>query len=277
MCHDDEPRPEPTIVPGLDDAASVSGDDTRWCAVRRAGGVACWSGTKAAAPVEGVRGAVEVANACARLDDGSVTCWDGRAGAPASPSPVTRLAQGYGSACAIRATGTLVCWEDAFPYPTGVALDRVGAVELPAPRDIELAATSPMRGTCVKSRGRNVECWGGEAAFAAESTFVEGTSDAIALALAEYHGCVLRRDGRVACWGFNSTGQLGVPFADLAERWEARPIEGLTGVAAIATGSGEPSGGAGSTCAVTQKGEVVCWGAIALDDGAVVDLSPGAR
>ncbi|MFO0612352.1 MAG: RCC1 domain-containing protein [Polyangiaceae bacterium] len=273
-CYDDPPPPEPTLVPALDDAIAISGDDSRWCVVERGGTVACWTGTEPASQVAGVRGAVEVANTCARLADGTVTCWGTVPTLPDGPLPITRLAQGYGSVCGIRANGGLVCWSNVYPYPTGQPLYEDAPVEFTAPRDVELVATSAMRGTCTKSRGRNVECWGGEAAFAPESSIVEGTSDAIALALAEYHGCVLKRDGRVACWGFNFAGQLGAPRDVLEERWDARPIEGLTAAVAVATGSGEPSSGTGSTCVITRDARVICWGNLADVPGGVLDLTP---
>jgi hypothetical protein len=274
-CGQDRPPIEPTLVAGIDDAFAISGDDFQWCALVRGGDVACWTGTQPATRVDGVHGAVEIANACARLADGSVTCWDGRAGLPAAPSPLAHLAQGYGSTCGIRGNGSLVCWSRVFPYPKGAMIQEDGPVEFALPRDVELASTSMMRGTCVKSHARNVECWGGEGAgYIEESSSVEGTGDAVALALAEYHGCVLKRDGRVACWGFNFTGQLGAPREELEERWEAKPIEGLTGAIAVATGSGEPSGGAGSTCVITRAEEVICWGAVAETSGAVIDLTP---
>lgn len=275
-CGDDPPASRaPTLVTGVDDAIAVSGDDWRWCALERSGHVACFAGARPAKRVPDVTDAVEVANACARRADGSVTCWEGGGITPtASPSPVTRLAQGYGSACAIRANGRLVCWSNVYPYPTGSTLPDLAPVEFALPRDVELAATSYMRGTCTKARARNVECWGGEAAFAEASTTVGGTEDAVMLALAEYHGCVLRRDGRVACWGFNYADQLGVPREEAEERWEASPIARLTGAVFVAAGSGEPSSGTGSTCVVTRDAEVVCWGSLAGIQGAVVDLTP---
>ena len=276
VCGEDPPASEaPTLVAGIDDAIAVSGDDWRWCALERSGEVACFAGAKPAVRVPGLHDAVEVANACARRADGSVRCWESEATPPSTaPSPIARLAQGYGSACAIRASGHLVCWSSVYPYPRGEMIAEGEPIEFAVPRDVELAATSFMRGTCVKSRARNVECWGGEAAFADESSWVEGTDDGVALALAEYHGCVLKRDGRVACWGFNYSGQLGVPPEEVEERWEARPIDGVVGATIVATGSGEPSSGAGSTCVVTRAGEVRCWGAIGSTAGAVVDLTP---
>lgn len=275
VCGGDVPPASPTLVEGIVDAVMVSGDDAGWCALERTGEVACFTGAKPPVRVPGLHDAVEVANACARRADGSVRCWEGEATPPsASPSPVVRLAQGYGSACAIRADGHLVCWQSVYPYPNGAMLFDTTPIEFGAPRDIEFAATSLMRGTCTKSRARNVECWGGEAAYANASTGIDGTNDAVALALAEYHGCVLKRDGRVACWGFNYAGQLGTPREEVEERWDARPIERLTGATFVATGSGEPASGTGSTCVVTREGEVRCWGAIAPIPGGVIDLTP---
>jgi len=74
---------------------------------------------------------------------------------------------------------------------------------------------------------------------------------AIAIAAGRAHSCELLADGRVACWGFNSTGQLGdgtiinssVPLA----------VKGISTAIAIAAGFGH-------SCALLLGGAVKCWG-----------------
>jgi tetratricopeptide (TPR) repeat protein len=80
---------------------------------------------------------------------------------------------------------------------------------------------------------------------------VESPGDPVAVARGLGFACVLRRGGRVACWGINNEGQLGLghtnPVAGAVE------VEGLDDAVAIAPG-------VGTACAVRRTGSVVCWG-----------------
>jgi hypothetical protein len=82
-----------------------------------------------------------------------------------------------------------------------------------------------------------------------------------ALALGDAHGCALRSDGSVVCWGANDHGQLGNGSSGSAAAAavavvddHGTPIGGITAIAA----------GANHTCALRGDKTVVCWG----DDGA---------
>lgn len=69
--------------------------------------------------------------------------------------------------------------------------------------------------------------------------------------LGELHGCGLRPNDTVACWGRNDRGQLGdVTFNDSAF---PRPVADLTDVTALYAGSFH-------TCAVLRDRTVWCWG-----------------
>lgn len=276
LCGDDPPPEEPRLVANLSDAVAIAGRDSAWCALERTGNVACFSNAMVAERVPSVHDAIEVGDGCAILKGGSMTCWDRPRTLPsASPSPLVHLAQGPGGDCATRANGHLVCWESYFPYPMGPPRATETPFEFDAPQDVQLLSMSPMRGVCVKRAVENVECWGGEA-FSADPSHVAGTEDAVALSVAEYHGCVLRPGGTVACWGFNGSGQLGTPRAQLEMVWDtARPIPDLYDATFVATGGGEPVASAGSTCVITREATVRCWGNVSREsDGAVVDLTP---
>jgi alpha-tubulin suppressor-like RCC1 family protein len=76
-----------------------------------------------------------------------------------------------------------------------------------------------------------------------------------AVALGGTHGCLIRTDGNVLCWGRNSHGQLG---PGVAHDQVAGPtlVAGFPAVTAIALG-------ARHSCAISVEGEAYCWG----DDG----------
>lgn len=77
-------------------------------------------------------------------------------------------------------------------------------------------------------------------------------ADAVEIAAGEVFTCVLREDRRVYCWGNNGVGQLGDGTTE--NRSAATAIPGLPSeIVAIAAGSY-------FACALTNSGEVYCWG-----------------
>lgn len=74
------------------------------------------------------------------------------------------------------------------------------------------------------------------------------------LALGLEHGCALKRDGTVVCWGSNRFGQLGRGSASAAEPTPA-PVSDPAGGAYV-----EVVAGALHTCGRKDDGSVWCWG-----------------
>lgn len=114
---------------------------------------------------------------------------------------------------------------------------------------------------CAVLSDGHVRCWGenyngqlgdGTRSNNAAPTTVREVSGAIAVGAGRMHSCALVSGGRVFCWGSNDWGQLGAgsrgsgvgPTAE-----EAR----VRGVAQLAVGWDH-------ACAVTQRGQVHCWG-----------------
>ena len=65
--------------------------------------------------------------------------------------------------------------------------------------------------------------------------------------------CAVREDGRVACWGRNSSGQLG----------SGTEVKGAHGLPSIVARSGDAlavSIGSNHACAILASGDVDCWG-----------------
>jgi alpha-tubulin suppressor-like RCC1 family protein len=76
-------------------------------------------------------------------------------------------------------------------------------------------------------------------------------SKVLQVAVGASHSCMLSENGKVACWGDNSTAQIGDTDSEIV--LEPRWVEQLEEVESI-------SAGAGFTCALNGEGQVRCWG-----------------
>lgn len=202
----------PTEVPGLAAAAQLALGGEHACARLADGGVACWGsdsegqlgrGSPAAerprpgrparpvkplVPVKGLKDVVEVAaggeHACARLGDGTVTCWgrnhhgqlgDGTTKAKTSPVPVkglaavTQLALGAAYGCALHRDRKVSCWGRGAARELG---DPVGADH-------------------------------------AEPFEVPGLARVWGISAGAEHACAGEKSPAFVCWGANQSGQLG--------------------------------------------------------------------
>ena len=76
---------------------------------------------------------------------------------------------------------------------------------------------------------------------------------ATALAAGARHACALLEDGRIACWGANDSGQLGL--GDEQDRTRPTTVDtARRRVRAVAAGGA-------TTCVLVDGGAVTCWGA----------------
>lgn len=72
------------------------------------------------------------------------------------------------------------------------------------------------------------------------------------------HGCVVKADGTVLCWGSNSSGQLGIDGGD-----QGTPVvASVLGQVRASTAAGSIAAGDNHTCVIASTEDlVVCWGA----------------
>lgn len=232
------------------------------CVVSSEGNVYCWGrnhrgqlgrmGSFDPSPVPsqvmGVSGAVQVvggfAHTCARLTDGSVSCWgtngNGELGrdttSTSEPTPMlvmgiggmsgpaTRIAAGSFHTCAI-VGAELRCWGDGGNgrLGDGMSADRLvptPVVNLPGdPTLVGGGGTAILGHTCAAGPDLAVHCWGsrlsgqlGDGMWLTNAVEPVPTTplpaNPTALSAGGEHTCVIVND-RIYCWGKNGNGQLG--------------------------------------------------------------------
>jgi hypothetical protein len=219
-------------------------------------------------------------HACAVVSGNELYCWGSNTagelglGDVSSRALPTRLeselafvavAAGSHATCAIDAKGRLYCWGRNSSGELGLGSDAPKSVDTPTPvADFEnwaKVALAEAFSCAIRSSGE-LYCWGknangrlGLGASAAASnpnvpTQVGSDANWTDVALGANHGCGLRTDGALYCWGDNAHGQLG-----LGDR-TARPAPERVGTnqwLAVATG-------ANHSCGIDATGKLFCWG-----------------
>ncbi|NBP50964.1 MAG: hypothetical protein EBU70_07250, partial [Actinobacteria bacterium] len=220
----------------------------------------------------------------------------GAATDPSGAAVVARAAMGYVDAgdahtCVVTAAWSVVCTGSGLggrlgtgstadvgddPSETGAALQ---AAALGTGRTARAVATGAAH-TCALLDDGRVKCWGsnGQGQLGVGDTndrgdgpgemgdalpFVDlGTGrSAVAIAAGANHTCALLDDGRVKCWGANSTGQLGISSTGSRGRKASEMGDSLPAVAlpggrtAVAIAAGDSH-----SCAILSDASLVCWG-----------------
>jgi len=198
---------------------------------------------------------------------------------------VSALSLGQGFSCALRLDGTVVCWGSDQYGQTGDSTMSWPMLPNTIPGLAKATAIQAGAGhVCAILADRTVSCWGanhsgqlgpGDAAVTrATPVAVPGLSGVVALAAGSSHTCALLDNQRVACWGYDQQGQLGVATpSDATSIATPTLVPGVDHVVAIAAGQAH-------TCALIADGTVSCWGAGRageLGDGVGADRSSPAQ
>ncbi len=236
----------PQMVSGIEDAIQVAVGNAHSCALLRTGQVRCWG-----------------QNNAGQVGDGQTT----NRGFPASvnaPTDLVQVVAGFGHTCALRNNGGVVCWgagaQGQIGNGTMTGINNMGQPVAGITDAIALSAGA--NHTCAVRLNGRVLCWGNNAsgqvgngmagAPVAMPIEVAGIVDAVGVAAANLHTCVVRKTGGVRCWGSNSYGQLG--DGSMVNRLTPVDVMGLTDAVRV-------TGGNDFSCAVRGNGSVVCWGA----------------
>jgi alpha-tubulin suppressor-like RCC1 family protein len=250
----DRHAPGPDLrLRGWSVVALAAGDD-HTCAILDGGALKCWGRNDA-----GQLGLGDVTN----HGDRSGQMGDGLAEVALGARSVA-VAAGAAHTCAVTDGGAIRCWGAGDAGQLGQG-SNAGALVPPAvPVALPGAATAVAAGaafSCALLAAGTATCWGDGARGqlgtgdlvdrAAPGGLVSFGAKAIALAAGARHACALLTDGRIACWGANDQGQLGV--GDTQDRTRPEVVE-MGGVRAVAAGGD-------TTCVLLDGGAARCWGA----------------
>lgn len=166
------------------------------------------------------------------------------AGADADP-PVklgaTGIAAGGDGACAIVAGGALRCWGAGNGEPANV----VGGGSF---LDVEVGGYGSNTQVCAVRSDNSLLCW----TLRTNTPAQRDTGSFTRTTVGGSHGCAVATNGRLYCWGYNSSGQLG---NGTTSSFEANLVAvGADTDWAMATA------GADHTCALKKTGALFCWG-----------------
>lgn len=140
--------------------------------------------------------------------------------------------------------------EDPFCDPPGP--DGLQVVDLAAGYAHACAVTTDGR---VRCWGRNHEGGLGDGSHGRSATpvLVRDVRGATAVVTGRMHSCALVEGGRVWCWGTDDSQQIGDRGSSGPAQSIPAEVPGLRDVAQITSGWDH-------TCALTQRGQVFCWG-----------------
>jgi len=270
------------------------------CAVTTAGGVKCWGGDDdnqlgngtagpSSTPVDVTgltSGVATVASApwgfhtCAVTTSGGVRCWGlnstGQLGngttapsttavaVPSLTSGITAVATTNGSSCALTTAGGVKCWgrNAEGQLGRGNTAGSLTPVDVTGLTSGVTAISGGYKHMCALTTAGGAKCWGlnstgqvgnGTTVDATTPTDVTGlTSGVASIVVGDRTTCAVTTTGAARCWGWNAFGQVG--NGTTVNATTPVNVTGLSsGVASIAPGSQH-------TCALSNSGDVKCWG-----------------
>jgi hypothetical protein len=238
------PRPDPTFVPGVDDAVAVSARSgahlaNHSCALLAGGGVKCWG--------EGRVG---------ELGNGAFDASVSAVSVTALPDATSVAVGGHNRfSCATRTSGQVVCWGTS----TGPPSEEWGFDPSPTPVLVHGVTDAAkvivglnVNNACALRTDGTVWCWyNGSTILPAQ---IDGLDDVVDLSVSSTHSCAVRADGHVQCWGYDTDGELGDGEAGEIYTTVPTTVQDLDDAEAV-------TAGIGFTCALEYDRHVLCWGA----------------
>jgi alpha-tubulin suppressor-like RCC1 family protein len=245
---DREPRSTAVWTAEFDDFVQVCAGEAHSCALRGDGPLFCWG--------ENLHGELGVGDSDPRDRPTRV-----------GSTAFVRVACGGNASCAIAPDGALFCWGDNFEGQMGQG-DPFRSPNHPRP--VRVAPTLSFRDVsvgqghvCAVTNNGELYCWGRNTTKQLGTglddeqlrtpTRVDRGQLYRAVAAGMSHSCAIARDGRLFCWGADSSGSLGLGTSEETEV----PLP-----AQVSTDADYRSVRASwfHTCAVRGNGVLVCFG-----------------
>ena len=178
--------------------------------------------------------------ACALTDLGEANCWRSTGNKVAypdlPPGGHVAVSDGYGHTCALTADGQVVCW----------GWNNFGQADVPEGR--YTAVSAGFASTCALNEAGEAVCWG--QFLLGESWMVPSQEQYRAISTGYYGGCALTVQGIPACQGSPSPSEaLPTSLVAITVSWT------------------------GHACALSEEGEVACWGGNSRGES---DVPPGS-
>jgi len=171
--------------------------------------------------------------------------------------PVVEIEIGRATACARTLEGEVWCW-GWWPTGDGTMLDNHTPTRIPE-LDGALALDSRRRVFCARFADRH-ECWGHADGLLTDEPVLapvplDAAGTAVDLGFGDRHGCAVRSDGSVDCWGRPIAGVLGTSrSSSLTSEQIDTPvgIEGIDDASLVSC--------ARQLCCARRDAGVSCWG-----------------
>jgi alpha-tubulin suppressor-like RCC1 family protein len=217
---------------------------------------------------------------CAVTTAGAGYCWglntNGRLGDASTttrPTPAlvagghtwAQITAGGSHTCGVTTAGAGYCWglNTNGQLGTGNTTQSTSPALIAGGRTWAQVSAGTSH-TCGVTTAGAVFCWGlntngrlGDASTTQRTSPVAvtlpGSATAAGITTGDAHSCAVSTAGAVACWGLNSTGQLG----DASVTQRTSPVTTAVPAAVVAT---QVSAGANFTCALSAAGTMYCWG-----------------
>src|SRR5690554_6782299 len=223
------------------DAIEISASENHTCALLTAGNVKCW----------GSNSNGQLGNSQLSGKKTSSTAVDVNV-ADLQGVNIISISVGNNYSCALLEGNSIKCWGT---LPSKLFSDELLAINSKNPAQLATASSH----ACATVENNQIQCWGDSSKLGhseSEATEVTGIDNALFVSSKGSHSCALLNNGRVRCWGSNLRGQIGNGDGGSITSTVTIPSKNVINLSQVVS----LSSGENYNCAVTQLGQVKCWG-----------------